>query len=101
MRLKRVLIASYDANRRLTSLLWSAGWMIPLAVIGLTISVPFWRGVVADTQATIAQQVDYEDGVLCSKFGFIAGTDKYTACMLELLDLRHRHEELLATVAIP
>ncbi len=101
MRLKRVWAASCETNRRLTALLWSAGLTIPLMVIGLTVSVPFWRAVVADTQATIAQQVDYEDGVLCTKFGFRADTEKYTACMLDLLDLRHRHEELLATVAVP
>jgi hypothetical protein len=47
------------------------------------------------------QQIDYEDSTMCRKFGFAAGTERFSSCKLDLLDLRHSHEKLVAATAIP
>jgi hypothetical protein len=99
--LKQVWAAGLHANNRLTTLLWCAGWTIPLAVLGLAISVPFWRAALAETEQAMVQQIDYEDGALCARFGFPSGSDKYLSCKLDLLDLRHRHEVLVAARSVP
>jgi hypothetical protein len=99
--LKRVWAAGCQANNRLTTLLWCAGWTIPLAVLGFAISIPFWQAVLAESEQVMVQQIDYEDGALCARFGFASGSDKYLSCKLDLLDLRRRHEVLSAGRSIP
>jgi hypothetical protein len=99
--LKQVWAAGAHANNRLTMLVWCAGWTIPLAVLGLAISLPFWHAVVAETEQAVTQQIDYEDGALCVRFGFAAGSATYLSCKLDLLDLRRRHEELLVARSMP
>ena len=56
---------------------------------------------VAETEQAVTQQIDYEDGALCVRFGFAAGSATYLSCKLDLLDLRRRHEELLAARSMP
>jgi hypothetical protein len=90
-----------EAHDRLGRLIWFAGWTVPLVVLGLAISIPFWRAVIADSEHSMAQQINYEDEALCAKFGFAAGTDKHFACKLDLLDLRHSHERMLAENTLP
>jgi hypothetical protein len=82
-------------------LVWFAGWTIPLVAVCLAVSIPFWRAVVADGEHAMAQQIDYEDEALCTKFGFAAGGDRHFACKLDLLDLRRSHERMLADNALP
>jgi hypothetical protein len=91
----------WQGHDRLTKLVWCAGWTIQLVAVGLTISIPFWQAVIADTELTVMQQVGYEDSVLCRKFGFVAGTVKYAGCLADLLDLRHNHERLMADASLP
>jgi hypothetical protein len=81
--------------------MWCAGWTIPLAALGLTLSIPFWQAVIADTELTVMQQIDYEDETLCHKFGFATGSATFTGCMADLLDLRHDHERLMADTSMP
>ena len=57
--------------------------------------------VVAETEQAVTQQIDYEDGALCVRFGFAAGSATYLSCKLDLLDLRRRHEELLTARSMP
>jgi hypothetical protein len=99
--LKQVWTSGAQAHSRLSTLVWCAGWAIPLAVLVLAISVPFWRTVVAEAEQAMAQQIDYEDGALCAKFGFAAGTENYLSCKLDLADLRRNHEKLLAAGSTP
>ena len=47
------------------------------------------------TEHPVANQIDYEDAALCSNFGFVLGSARHDACKLDLLDLRHRHEDLI------
>src|ERR1044072_2275913 len=94
--LKQLWMAGSQAHDRLGELVWCAGWTIPLVGVGLAISLPLWRNVVADTRHAIAQQIDYEDDALCVKFGFAVNTAQYSSCKLDLLDLRRSHEKLNA-----
>jgi hypothetical protein len=94
-------VTVWQGHDRLTKLIWCAGWVIPLATLGVAISIPFWQAVVADTELTVMQQIDYEDAALCHKFGFDAGSAKFTVCMADLLDLRHDHERLVADASLP
>jgi hypothetical protein len=48
-------------------------------------------------ERAISEEIEREDGALCSKFGFAAPTQKSTDCMLNLSELRHRHIDLLAS----
>ena len=79
---------------------WRGGWAIVFVLL-LAISVLYWQAVGEATQQTVAQQVDYEDGTLCAKFGFAMGTTRHASCKLDLLDLRHSHEQLLAATLVP
>ncbi len=87
--------------RRTGYLVWRNGPIILLPVLFFAISVALWRPLLADAAQTVATQVDYEDAVLCTKFGFAAGTPALAACKLDLLDLRHGHEQLLAAASYP
>ena len=75
--------------------------VVVLSVMLCAVSVAFWRAVLIETKVTVAGQVDYEDAALCSKLGFALGTAKHDACKLDLLDLRHRHEDLLVQSSPP
>ena len=89
------------AHRRRREAAFSFCAVSVIALAGLGLSAIFWRQVVWEANATIAQQIDYEDGVLCAKFGFPQGTEKHLACKLDLLDLRHDHEKLVAANSLP
>jgi hypothetical protein len=86
---------------RLTRSLWSAGWTIPLGAFVLLLSIPFWQAVTIDAEQAAMQQIDYEDATLCAKFGFVAGSDKYASCMLDLFDLRRSHASLMVNTSLP
>jgi hypothetical protein len=98
---KRILGASRRAHGRLTTLLWCAGWTIPLVIVVFALSIPFWQEVVAETEQAVAQHVDFEDGELCVKFGFVTGEKSNASCKLDLLALRHSHERLVEGAALP
>jgi hypothetical protein len=69
---------------------------MPLGVLVIVLSIPLWRGAVAEAESQRVQQIDYEDTTLCVKFGFAAGTQQHFSCKLDLLDLRHNDEQLTA-----
>lgn len=79
---------------------WRGGWAIVFVLL-VAISLMYWRAVGEATRQTVAQQVDYEDGTLCAKFGFAAGTTRNASCKLDLLDLRRSHEQLLGATSVP
>ena len=85
------------AGRRATLSLFA----IIIVLLVCAVSIGFWRRVVIETQQTVASQVDYEDGLLCTKFGFSRGTEKHSECKLDLLDLRRRDEDLMARTSLP
>jgi len=89
------------AHRRRREAAFSFCAVSVIALAGLGLSAIFWRQVVWEANATIAQQIDYEDGVLCAKFGFPQGTEKHLACKLDLLDLRRDDEKLVAANSLP
>jgi hypothetical protein len=72
-----------------------------LVMLGAALSAIFWRSVVLETEMFVSQQIEFEDGVLCNKFGFAEGTPNFLACKLDLLELRHNHEDLMAATSIP
>ena len=59
-------------------------------------SVVIWRDQAIQDKVIVAAQADYEDEALCIKFGFSRGTIQHKACKLDLLDLRHSDEDLMA-----
>jgi hypothetical protein len=75
--------------------------VIVVAILFCAVSVAFWRAVYTQIEHTVVNQVDYEDAALCSKFGFVLGSAKHNACKFDLLDLRHRHEELIKQTSFP
>lgn len=86
---------------RAGELTWRHGPAILLPVLFFAISIVCWKAVITDTAVAVANQVDYEDAALCTKFGFAAGTKEHAACKLDLLDLRHGHEQLIAATSDP
>ena len=84
---------------------WPGGRISPIvAVIALlccAVSAAFWWGVFTETEQTLARQVDYEDAALCAKFGFAVSTAEHDACKIDLLDLRHRHADLMRQASFP
>jgi hypothetical protein len=86
---------------QLRQMTWKARWSVPLIILGLGVSLAFWRAVSIETELTMTAQVDYENATLCAKFGFARGTEKHAACKLDLLDLRRSDEELLAATSLP
>ena len=69
--------------------------LVAVMVILFCISAAVWRSVPMGTERPVANQIDYEDAAFCSKFGFVLGSARHDACKLDLLDLRHRHEDLV------
>ena len=94
-------IRSVARPNRYRLMTWIAIWSVSVVVLSLAVSLAFWRGVSIETELTVTTQVDYENAALCAKFGFARGTDEHAACKLDLLDLRRRHEELLAATRLP
>jgi hypothetical protein len=88
-------------RRRAARTLWHNGLTILVPVLFFAVSIAYWRGLIAETAQTMANQIEYEDAALCIKFGFAAGTKVHDACKLDLLDLRHRHEQLIAANSVP
>jgi hypothetical protein len=77
------------------------GLTILLPVLFFAVSIAFWRSLATDAALTVANQIEYEDAALCTRFGFAAGTKVHDGCKLDLLDLRHRHEDLVTATAVP
>lgn len=92
---------TWQAHDQLSRLVWSGGLMIPLVVLGLAVSVPFWRTVAAEAEQVVSEQIDAEDGELCVRFGFPAFGEKHAACKAELLALRQSHAKLLSASSVP
>jgi hypothetical protein len=88
-------------RRRVGRAIWQNGLTILLPVLFFAVSIAYWRGLIAETAQTVANTIEYEDAALCTKFGFAAGTKVHDACKLDLLDLRHRHEQLVAANSVP
>ena len=74
---------------------------MPIGILVIVVSIPLWRAAVAEVGSQILLQIDYEDTSLCVKFGFAAGTQQHFSCKLDLLDLRHNHEQLTAAYSVP
>jgi hypothetical protein len=75
--------------------------VVVVVALVCVVSVAFWRAVFIETDYRVASQIDYEDAALCSKFGFPVGTAKHDDCKFDLLDLRHRHEDLITQTSFP
>jgi hypothetical protein len=75
--------------------------LVVVMVVLFCVSAVFWRSVSIETEHTVANQVDYEDAALCSKFGFALDSAKHDGCKFDLLDLRHRHEDLIKQMSFP
>ena len=99
--MRQIWSIAQDVHDRLCRLIWLAGWTIPLVALGLAVSIPSWRALVAEREHAVAQQIDYENEALCARFGFAVGTDKHFACKLDLLALRRSHENMLAANTLP
>lgn len=98
--LKQAWAVGRQAHDHMAGLLFHAGWSMPLGILVIIASIPFWRGAVAEAGSQVAQQVDYEDTALCVKFGFAEGSQRNFSCKLDLLDLRRNDERLTAGYSI-
>jgi hypothetical protein len=88
-------------RRRRRSGTWISPIVVVVVILFCAISVAFWRLVFIEDEHTVANQVDYDDAALCSKFGFALGSARHDACKFDLLDLRHRHEYLIRQSSFP
>jgi hypothetical protein len=99
--LKQAWVVGRQWHDRMTKLVFHAGWSLPISMVVIIVSMPLWRGAVAEAESQIVQQIDYEDTTLCVKFGFVVGTQQHFSCKLDLLDLRHSHEQLIGAYSMP
>jgi hypothetical protein len=99
--LKQAWVVGQQLHDHITRLVFHAGWSLPVGIVVITVSIPLWRGAVAEAGSQLAQQIDYEDTNLCVKFGFVVGTRQHFSCKLDLLGLRHSHEQMVAVSSIP
>lgn len=79
-----------------------------LAGLGLLLLIPAWQSGMlkladfgAQLEQEVQQQIESEDAALCEKFGFAPGTRAHSGCKLDLAELRHHHEQLLAAYDFP
>jgi hypothetical protein len=70
------------------------GPTILVALVALAVAIPL-SDVRPYGEQAILEQIDHEDSALCDKFGFAAKTPKFADCMLDLVDLRQSHLDLL------
>ena len=73
-------------------------WVVVPVFVGIALVgaiLPPIIGYAPYGQQAIDLQTDRENGALCEKFQFVAGTEQYSACKSGLADLRLRHERLL------
>ncbi len=77
------------------------GLGLALLVLGWGVGIIALPDLGAQIERGIQEQIGYEDGILCQKFGFGAGTQEYAGCKLDLADLRRRHERLRAAHDFP
>jgi hypothetical protein len=75
--------------------------VVVVVILFFAVSVAFWQSVFMEVEQIVANQVDYEDAALCSKFGFALGSARHDDCKFDLLDLRHRHEDLIRQTSFP
>ena len=87
---------------------WCLRGVVHVTGLGLALLILGWgAGIIvlpdlgAELEQAIQEQIDYEDGILCQKFGFAPGTQAYAGCKLDLADLRRRHEQLRAAYEFP
>ena len=99
--LKQAWVVGRQLHDHITRLVFHPGWSLPAGIVVIIVSIPLWRGAVAEAGSQMAQQIDYEDTALCVKFGFTVGTQQHFSCKLDLLDLRHNDEQLTAAYSIP
>jgi hypothetical protein len=50
----------------------------------------------AGMDQAISDQIEYENGIACERFGFHTGSDQHAYCCHVLSDLQQRHERLRA-----
>jgi hypothetical protein len=67
--------------------------LVACTIVGL--ALPSLVGYSPYGRQAINQQTEREDGTLCAKFGFSAGSRQASDCKIDLADLRRRHERLL------
>jgi hypothetical protein len=77
------------------------GLGVALLVLGCEAGIIVLPDLGTQVEQTIQQQIDYEDDILCQKFGFAPGTQGLAGCKLDLADLRRRHEQLRAAYEFP
>lgn len=63
-------------------------------IMTLAVAIPA-SGIRPYGEQAILQRIDQEYSALCRKFGLVVTTPQYVDCMLALVDLRHRHVDLL------
>lgn len=86
---------------RSRTLISSTVVVVLLPVLFCAVSIGFWRALIIENKLTVSSQGDYEDAALCIKFGFPRGTEKHDSCKLDLLNLRHSDEDLMARTSLP
>jgi hypothetical protein len=73
-------------------------WIGAVAIACVAISV---SGARPPGEAEMLKQIELEDSSLCEKFGLSAGSPKFPDCMSDLVALRKRHLDMVASYELP
>jgi hypothetical protein len=85
-------------RHRLTPLLQGA--IPPAIAVTIVLLIGVFQGwivlpdAMSDSRRSMALQIDYEETVLCERFGFIRGTAGHLRCKLDLHVLHHHYDDL-------
>ena len=82
--------------KRNAAVIWTIAAIGLLIVVGGAVRI---SGVRPYGEQAILTQIEHEDSILCDKFVIAAATMKFSDCLADLADLRHRHAELMAAYA--
>jgi hypothetical protein len=70
--------------------------VIPIVIAASSCAFLAYIGGPVYGEQEIKTQIEREDSSLCEKFGLTAGTPRAGQCVIDLADLRRRHERLIA-----
>jgi len=74
------------------------GW---IGAVVIACVVIFVSGARPPGEAEMLNRIELEDSSLCEKFGLRAGSPKFSDCMSDLVALRQRHLDMVASYELP
>ena len=74
------------------------GW---IGAVVIACVVIFVSGARPPGEAEMLNRIELEDSNLCGKFGLRAGSQEFSDCMSDLVALRKRHLDMVASYELP